>query len=266
MTGTNPTARTRTDAPPDERFTVRDPGQIATTLTKLATEEVPVTCSYGPEGDVAHSKVLAVSSDRRTVFLEMTGDDAVDAAVAAGGPVSCQAALANIRVEFVVEPVVGRLHYSKVFAAPAPSFLIRVQRREYYRMNMDGTDGPSCELALPRMDRTDPLVDVRVVDLSGGGMAVVLPNGPWALRLHVELRECLLAVGDIGALQARALVRNLVKLTGADGRPFVRMGCEFLGLRDGEIALLQRYVSQVQRRQREQEAQAAVATAGRSGR
>ena len=97
-------------------------------------------------------------------------------------------------------------------------------------------------------------------------MAVVLPNGPWALRLHVELRECLLAMGDMGALQARAMVRNLVKLTGADGKPFVRMGCEFLGLRDGEIALLQRFVGQVQRRQREQQAADDAAAAGRSGR
>lgn len=245
-------ARPRPDSPPDERFTLRDRAQVLATLGKLAADEVPVTCSYGPEGDVLHSKVLGVSDDRRTIFLELSGDEAADAAFVSSGPVSCQAALANIRIEFVIEPVMGRRFYSKAFAAPLPPFLVRVQRREYYRMNMSGVTGLACELAMPRADRTDPMVGVTVLDLSGGGMAVRVPPGPWALRLHVELRACRVTLGDMGELEARAVVRNLVKLADDEGKPYVRMGCEFAGLRDGEISLLQRFVSHAQRLAREQ--------------
>jgi c-di-GMP-binding flagellar brake protein YcgR len=179
--------------------------------------------------------------------------------------VSCQAELDNVRLHFVLEPTAGRLRYSKVFAARVPDLMIRVQRREYYRLAIEPADGVRCTLLLPQPGGAAKETEVELVDLSGGGMAFRVPLALGAqLRLHVELPGCTLTLADAGALGTRVRIRNLMKHLDADGVAWVRAGAQFLDLRVGHIAQVQRLIGAIERRRRDEERRRAELEARRA--
>ena len=250
------TASAPTPAPTgaDPRYTQRDRGEIRRMLRRLSTEQTPVLMVGGGEGDVLHTTVLDLSDDERSLFLEWGPDDATSERVIGAGTVSCQAEVDQVRLHFAIVPTVGRLQYRKVFRATVPELVFRVQRREYYRLPIDGADGVVCALVLPHPDGQARSTVVPLVDLSGGGLSfrVPLPIGA-QLRLHVELARCTLTLADAGGLSTRVAVRNLTKVTEDDGTAWVRVGAQFLDLRVGHIAQVQRFIGFIERARREQE-------------
>ena len=255
--------------PPDPRFVQRDPREIRTMIARLGVEERPLLVSFGGEGDVIHSQALGLSDDGRSVFLEWGPDDDTSRQVIDARTVSCQAELDSVRLHFALELRAGRLEYRKVFVARLPDLVFRVQRREYYRLPVEPTDGVVCRIALPQPGGPPRDAGVVVADLSGGGMAVRVPMALGAqLRLHVELGGCVLTLAEAGPLQTRVRVRNLARVVDDQGQAWVRVGLQFLDLRVGHIGQVQRFLGQVERRRRD-EARAAAgreAAAARHGR
>jgi flagellar brake protein len=249
----------------DPRFVQRDHREIVVTMRRLRDEEVPVLISYGAEGDVVHSRVIEVAGDGRTMSLEWGPDDATSAHVLDAGTVACQAELDNVRLHFAVEPSLGRVQYLKAFAAKVPDLMMRVQRREYYRLLIEPPDGVMCTIELRRPDGSMRDVEVALVDLSGGGMSFKLPLVLGAqLRLHAELIVPRLALADAGELSTRVRVRNLARHQADDGQSWVRAGCQFLDLRVGHIAAVQRFIGHIERQRRADERQRAEREARRA--
>ena len=240
--------------PTDPRFVQRDHREILRLVKRLITEELATLLSFGAEGDVIHTRLLDLSDDGRSVFAEWGPDDAVSQRVIDAGPVSCQAEIDNVRLHFVLEPKAGRLRYEKVFVARLPDLVFRVQRREYFRLPIRPQDRVVCSLVLPRPDGTTRTADVQLVDLSGGGMALCVAMALGAqLRLHVELAGCTLDLADAGTLPTRLRIRNLSKVAVDDGEAWIRVGAQFLDLRVGHIAQVQRFIGHIERRRRDEE-------------
>lgn len=247
-----------TIAAADPRLVQRDHREIVVAMRRLLAEETPVLISYGAEGDVVHSRVVQVAGDGRSLALEWGPDDATSQHVLDAGTVACQAELDNVRLHFVLEPSVGRVQYLKAFAGKVPDLMMRVQRREYYRLLIEPQDGVSCTVELRRPDSTTRDAEVALVDLSGGGMSFKLPLVLGAqLRLQAELVVGRLALADAGELSTRVRVRNLARQQGDDGQSWVRAGCQFLDLRVGHIAAVQRFIGHIERRRRAEERQLA---------
>ena len=239
----------------DPRYTQRDRREILRVLRRLVTDQVPVLLVGAGEGDVLHTTVLDVAADERSVFLEWGPDDETTERFIEGGvAVSCQAEVDRVRLHFAIVPTLGRLQYRKVLRAPVPELVLRVQRREYYRLSIVPADGVVCTLLLPHPDGVARPTDAELVDLSGGGLAfrVPLPLGA-QLRPHVELTGGTLTFANADALAARLRVRNLTKITDETGNATVRVGAQFLDLRVGHIAQVQRFIGFIERRRRDED-------------
>lgn len=242
----------------DPRLVQRDHREIVLAMRRLVREDVPVLLSYGGEGDVVHTRVLDVAADGRSMFLEWGPDDTVSQLVLDAGAVPCQAELDNVRLHFAIEPALGRVEYLKAFAAKVPDLMMRVQRREYYRLAIEPDDGVGCTVELRRPDGSTREAEVTLVDLSGGGMSFRLPLVLGAqLRLHAELLVTKLALADAGELETRVRIRNLARFQGDEGQSWVRAGCQFLDLRVGHIATVQRVIGHIERQRRAEERQKA---------
>ena len=248
------TSRPAAAPPADDRFVRRDRREILGVLRRLAAEEVAVLVTFGGEGDALHTRVVEVAGDGRAFVLEWGPDDHVSQRVIDAGTVSCQAELDNVRLHFAIEPTPGRHRYLKAFAARVPDVVLRVQRREYYRLAIGPDDGVACSLVLPHPGGESLPTAVALIDLSGGGMAARVPMAAGArLRLHTELTGCRLTLADAGVLDTRVRVRNLTRTADAQGQPWVRVGCQFLDLRVGHVAQLQRLIGDIERRRRADE-------------
>lgn len=238
----------------DPRFVQRDHREIVLTMRRLQREETPILFTFGGEGDVVHTRVVEVAGDGRTMAFEWGHTDERSQQVLDAGTVAVQAELDNVRLHFAVEPSLGRVQYLKAFACRVPDLMMRVQRREYYRLPIEPSDGVTCVVELRHPDGSPRPVEVELVDLSGGGMSFRLPLVLGAqLRLQAELNLPRLELPGAGELTTRVRVRNLFRFPGEDGQSWVRAGCQFLDLRVGHIAQVQRFIGHIERARRAEE-------------
>ena len=228
----------------------RDPGEILRVLNRLAGDRLPVQAELGDDGAVVHTRVLGLASDGRTVFLEWDADQGER--LVRGVRVWCEAAIDHARVRFDIEPRAGEFQRTRAVRSRVPDVVVKLQRREYYRLGIGPDDGVACSLLLPHPGGQPKATDVEVVDLSGTGMAFVVPLALGAqLRMRVELGGCTIALPELGELHPTVRVRGLRKVDGQGAAP-VRVGCEFDGMRVEEVGLVQRFIARVERGRREQ--------------
>jgi c-di-GMP-binding flagellar brake protein YcgR len=126
-----------------------------------------------------------------------------------------------------------------------PDSMIRLQRRENYRVLT-----PRCTIQVPAeaTDAAQRLV-FPVQNLSAGGLALIDDKLKLDATRGRQYTECELQLPGAQTFQASLRVMNSQDITLYDGRSARRIGCEFVNLGGATLALVQRYVSKVQRDQ-----------------
>jgi c-di-GMP-binding flagellar brake protein YcgR len=150
-----------------------------------------------------------------------------------------------------------------------PESLLRLQRRENYRVSTPRGDPPICIIADARALGLPDEMDI--VDISCGGVALALPPGAVEIETGVRFGRCRIALRELGkdtsfgALYGSThslghaegvevitslLVRGTFDIRFPNGSVHRRVGCEFIGMRERERALIQRYVNKAEREHR----------------
>ena len=232
------------DEVPDERFVLRDPAQIARLLRRLLDIAAPITASYGDGGEVLHTKLTSITRDERSIYLAWDGDDTKNATVEESGRLACMTELDGVRVQFalIIDGSFGRAH---AFAARVPESLLRIQRRDYFRLITPTAAGLVCTLPGPRPNDPRHRVAAPVVDISGSGLAILVPQGT-PLAADGMIEHCELRLPDARPFDCVLSVRNLFKIIDAHGRAQIHLGCSFVRLPDTNVATIQRYIRQAE--------------------
>lgn len=128
------------------------------------------------------------------------------------------------------------------FALPLPQCLVRVQRREFYRLDIPVAHPIRC-----RFHRDDGTpVEVEVLDLSLGGIGVLETDEIQDWEPGTVVRACRLDLPDHGTVETNIEVRNQMEVERGNGRHIYRAGCRFLQLDAATSARIQRYIHQVE--------------------
>jgi flagellar brake protein len=254
---------TRADADPnrppdgldgiDERYVQRDAAQIATMMRRLVERGPRVWVSFGSDSGVFESVIAAVSTDGRTLYLPCAAEEDVNRQLEEAGPLVCISQLDGVTVQFNVE-LFRQVTRAKAFASPMPRALVRLQRRDFFRLVTGTDDGVSMTLAVPSTTGAGPspeCVTADVIDISGGGVAVLLPARALQLTEGMVLTDGVLTLPGVGQLDLAVRVRNIVRMVDDGGTTRQRVGCEFVQLRDAQLVLVQRFIRQVTVRRRE---------------
>lgn len=105
----------------------------------------------------------------------------------------------------------------------------------------------SCTLALPRVDGSRREAELRILDISGGGVAIAVPPVGVHFEPGTEFPDSLLRLPDTAPISARLVVRNLFRITRRGGAEVLRAGCEFADLPRGAEDAIQRYILRAER-------------------
>ena len=93
------------------------------------------------------------------------------------------------------------------------------------------------------LERDDP----NRLDISGGGLAVLVPPTETAFEPDMEFADCRLMLPEIGPIATSLRVRNLFRITNRDGSVMLRAGCEFIDLPASMASTIQRYILKTER-------------------
>jgi flagellar brake protein len=229
-------------------YAVREPGEIAFVLRGLQEARALIDARLVPGGHGCPTALLAVHDDGSLV-LDGNRDEALNQRMAAASRLVCSTQLDLVPIRFRLPTPVRIVHEGYVaFAAPWPQTLLRLQRRETYRLECSAGAPATLHVgdAARAPDPDGP--GVRVLDVSGGGVALAIPDGAHArFQPQAPASPCLLRLGDAPPLPVTIEVAYAARhdLRGAAGW---RVCCRFVDLPAAAEQQVMQFIFQAERK------------------
>ncbi|HBN53877.1 MAG TPA: pilus assembly protein PilZ [Stenotrophomonas sp.] len=227
----------------DEKYMVRNPRQIRLLLQALIDQRA--TVAVHPDGREQSYPSAVLELDEDDLLLDGSPLPSVNRSVGEASHLLCFAQVDKVMVRFRLEhPQVLAEHGRTAFRVGFPEEVYHLQRRELYRLETPVGDSPWC--VIPDPQGGDPL-RWRVVDISAGGIAILLPPDLTLLRLQQRLGACELQLPDSAPVPVDLVVCSQLVRKQANGVEQQRVGLRFENLPRGADAAIQRYIFRVDR-------------------
>ena len=162
----------------DERYLLRNKRQIRGLLQQLIDQRAVVTMHVAGRDMAVPTAVLEVDEDDDCVILDGSHNDASNRAIEQAKYLLCYAQLERVNIRFRLEtPERLERDIHVAFRATLPDSLYHLQRRESYRLETPITDSPTCTIRQDAASGGNLNLQLRVIDISSGGLAVSLATG-----------------------------------------------------------------------------------------
>lgn len=142
----------------------------------------------------------------------------------------------------------GTYQNQAMFQAMIPETILRLQRREYFRLETPIATPIHCKLSTSLPDGTTRVFELALSDISGGGLCL---NGPTEIAdffpRDALFQQCRLDIPSSGVIQANLRVRKTVEISAANGLHSLRIGCEFVNLPGSSQNHIERYITRIER-------------------
>lgn len=231
------------------QYLIRDARELRFLLRQLAAKRALISVYPGESSRSSLTSLLDVpESGNGPLLLDVASDKKLNEALLAAPRTICITQLDNIKVQFEL----GRLQNASFKGAPAfsaamPDAVLRLQRREYFRLTAPVSHSLRCSIPLPTVEGGERWYDARVMDISGGGIAVVAPPAGVHFHPDMEIQNCRLEIPDTAPIIATLQVRNLFRVTLRNGTEVLRAGCQFVNLTTATTNAIHRYILSVER-------------------
>lgn len=216
--------------------------EIIALLRRLIDQRQLVRMIFSEGGEAIATTLLAASEDG--LVIDTVRDEAQVQRMMSSRSVSFDTSLDRIRIAFFASNLARVSHDGMpALAMPLPESMIRLQRRENYRVLT-----PRCTIQLStELDDAPRRQVFAVQNLSAGGLALLDDKLALDTTRGKEYEDCELLLPGAQTLNATLRVMNSQEQRLYDGRSVRRVGCEFVNLGGATLALVQRYISKVQR-------------------
>lgn len=232
------------------RFTVTWKKEIIFILRAVMEKTELVTAHFNQGQDFILTSIIQVDANRDLVFLDLGANEAQNQKILGSGKVIFVTAHDKVKVQFVSDKVEKALYGGRdVLKIALPKSLINLQRREFYRVTTPIAHPLKCIILMGDKSK----VTVTVVDISIGGIGVVLPPEGVEVEPGMKFRECYIALPEIGELLAELEIRNVFEIVLKNGSKTKRAGCRFTNLSAHMQSMIQRYIIKVERERRAME-------------
>jgi c-di-GMP-binding flagellar brake protein YcgR len=236
------------DGGPDAwaEFRVADSAELLRLLKQLRDGSVPVTVS-APQSAAVTSQLWSVDAAQRQISFSADAASVHMQRLAQWNEAVAVAYLDSVKLQFdLADLVLVHGDSGCALRTRLPGVLYRFQRRASFRVHTFEWRAPQAVLRHPSMP--DMRLRLRMVDISVGGCALVLPDDVPALQPGSRLGGVRIELDGDTRFDATLRLQHVSTMhSGGHG---MRLGCEFIELDGQAQRTLQRYIDQTQQRRR----------------
>ena len=220
--------------------------EIVSLLRQIGEKNQLVRMLVQGEQDVCVTSLLDMDAAAGTILLDCSIDRAQNLRILAKGRIRIETTLDKIRIVFMADNVESATYENRpALRCAIPATLIRLQRREFYRMETPLAS--PVRVTVPLLLEGGGVAEAFTLsDISVGGLALLDNKLLLGFGLGHKLTGCTLALPD-GAVGTTLVIRNTTELTLLNGKRCRRVGCAFLDLSRGSLASVQRYITKLER-------------------
>lgn len=238
-----PLSRMRDDAARLDDFRLTSTVEIQGVLRRLVDSRAMVTLST--PGGASYTTILwAADASRGIVCFSAEDGDLRLQRLLESDEIVAVAYLDSIKVQFDVDGAVQVRGGETAINATYPQEVFRFQRRSSFRVKPLASNSPMAVLHHPA--QPDKPMNLRILDISLGGVALSLPRDVPMLAAGVEVRHCVLELDADTQLRVGLVVHHVSVLN--PEQQAARLGCEIVGLHGSDERALQQYINQTQKR------------------
>lgn len=213
-----------------------------------------VTVYFNQGSDFLLTTLLSVSADGNAMLLDPGGNAEMNRKALASDKLVFIATHDKVKIQFTVKHL-AKTEYEgrEAFRAAIPDELLRLQRREYYRLTAPIAHPLRCAIPVKLADGTKTTFETTVIDISGGGLGVMAPPEGVEFETDHLFENCRIELPEVGTVLATLRVRNVFEFTLRSGAKTKRSGCQFVDLPGHMMTLIQRYIIRIERERKARE-------------
>ena len=231
------------------QFLLYAKSEILAVFRSLILKNAMITAHFDQGYSFLLTSMVALSADNKGFILDVGSDDEMNRRALQAKKLIFTALIDKVKIQFSVEKI-SLINYEgrSSFLAMIPDKLLRLQRREYFRLSTPIANPLKLRTTLTRPDGSALQMELPLLDISGGGVGLMIPL---ELGGHVEIgqvrEKCRIALPCEGIVTSALGVRNLFAVTTRSGTNYVRLGGEFVKLDASALRSIQRYIINVER-------------------
>jgi c-di-GMP-binding flagellar brake protein YcgR len=228
-------------------YEVESRREIVALLRQISEKNQLIRMLVKGEADVCVTSLLDVDPDGDTVVLDRSVSLDQHERILSAGKVTCETSLDKIRILFVLEGLgETRFEGGVALRAAIPPTLIRLQRREYYRMPTPVTNPVRATIPLP-LELGGGNAVFPLADISCGGIAILDNKMQLGDTIGVLYQNCRIELPEVGPITCTLQIRNTIDMTLLNNKTSRRVGCQFVDISRGNLAGVQRYITKLER-------------------
>lgn len=234
------------------QFMLRTHNEIMSVLRGLCDHVAQITVFFN-EGKDMILTTLAVVADDHLIFDYGPSSEQNRKALVAEKHF-CVASLDKVRIQFILRGFTKtELDGRPAFRVALPDEVLRLQRREFYRLVTPIARPLQCQVPIPLTDGNLHLHTAHVFDISGGGLGLSAPAESIPFGKDMQFPNCRIELPEVGFVTGTLKVRSVFEITLRSGTRVRRAGCEFINLPGPMMTLIQRYIIKVERERKVRE-------------
>jgi c-di-GMP-binding flagellar brake protein YcgR len=235
------------------KYLLYSKSEILAILRVLIQKGSMITAYFDQGRSFMLTSVIAIAADNHSFILDMGSNDAMNRKALLADHLIFTTQVDKVKIQFSLNSLTQTQHEGRLaFLARIPETMLRLQRREFFRLATPVAKPITLHTTSRLSDDTEPQTLVLpLVDISGGGVGLLVTpeQVPYTPR-GALLPDCKMELPDEGVLVATLCVRNQIEVTARNGAHHFRVGCEFVNLSAARASLVQRYITRVERDRR----------------
>ena len=227
-----------------DKFRVDSNIEIIYILRSMMKANALATLTFGNSDGFILTNIIDIDLKHRKVIFDYGTDQASNRCALKADKFNVFTLLNRIEIQFVCSDIEKiKFEGKSAFRARIPECLLRLQKREHYRIDIPADRRLMCKVPLPE----GGYAEVVLHNISRAGLAFLDPDHKVNFESGVDYQGCLLDLPGIGAIKLNLQVKSVSEITQRGGVRCLRAGLQFHeDTEERVLSMIQRYVMQLQ--------------------
>lgn len=233
----------------ENRYRVNSRKQIISILDGMreSTQLLTMTVDHGR---TIVTTILDVQSDQNRMLIDAAKTASDNELIASAKHILIEAVSNSIRITFQLSRArISEFEGDPAFVVDIPESLIRLQRRESFRVLTPITKPMTCTFRFEAPDGSEKKITTYLNNISAGGLALTDESQELNTTKNLIYKNCELQLADKVMVLVNLEVRESKTVTLTNGKTVNRFGMSFHGITNQTASTIQRYITQLERDQ-----------------
>jgi len=229
-----------------ERCTLSGRREILFQLRGLIRQNVRVSVSFDEGRQSFLTVLISVSESDGALCFDIGGSEETNRAFMKAERSVFATVVDGIRLQFSAKrAVLTKVDGEQVFAVALPTTMLRLQRREAFRLQLPSSKPYICRVQRGSADEKA----LPIYDISVGGLGIQVAD-QLAYQPMALLENSWIDLRDSGMLTVTLEVRHILEKGNRGGKTLWHMGCRFVDLSPLNETLIQRFMARIEAERR----------------